>query len=200
MELSNWLRVLLIYAHLLLCGYALYVVVRTDLLVLRRRVSATTLGGVHRRLIQVLAGLWLTGLAVVAIDLGPALSGLLDRPKLLAKLCCVLALSLNAVALRYYCFPRLVAERPLARGELMLLSAVGAVSTTSWFTAAFIGVAKPMAQLGLAQALSIYGAALLAGIAVSLWIGPARLAARPLRAGHTALEQAAETLDLQPRT
>jgi hypothetical protein len=174
-DLSSWLRALLIYAHLLLCGYALYVVVRTDLLVLRRRVAAAALAGVHRRLLWVLAGLWLTGLAVVVLDLGPGLAGLTDRPKLLTKLCCVGVLSANAVLLRWLCFPRLVAQRPLRQRERMLLSVVGAVSTTSWLAAAFIGVAKPMAQLGLASALSIYGLALLAGVAVALWIGPRRL-------------------------
>lgn len=199
MDLTTWVRLLLVYTHLLLCGYALYVVIRTDLVVLRRRIGAATMERIHHRVLQVLAGLWATGVAIVMIDLGPDLALLWHKPKLLAKFTCVAVLTLNALLLRRYCFPRLVAERRLGRIELALLSGAGAVSTTSWLMAAFIGVAKPMAAWSPAQAVGLYALVLAAAVGVSQWIGPARLAARAPRTGHTALEEAAETLDFKPR-
>lgn len=199
MDLTNWVRLLLVYTHLLLCGYALYVVVRTDLVVLRRRIGATTMGRIHLRMVQLLGGLWATGIAIVMIDLGPDLSQLFHQPKLLAKFACVTVLTLNAVLLRHYCFPRLVAERRLDRTELAVVAGAGAVSTASWLMAAFIGVAKPMAQWQPSQAVGLYVVVLLAAVLVAQFIGPGRLAARAPRTGNTALEEAAETLDLKPR-
>lgn len=199
MDLTSWVRLLLIYTHLLLCGYALYVVVRTDLVVLRRRIGAATMGRIHLRIVQLLGGLWVTGIAIVMIDLGPDLALLASKPKLLAKFVCVAVLTLNAVLLRHYCFPRLVADRRLDRLEMALLSAAGAVSTASWLMAAFIGVAKPMALWAPLQAVGLYALVLLGAVLVSQIIGPPRLAARAQRTGNTALEEAAETLDLKPR-
>lgn len=195
MTAESWLRLLLVFGHLLLCVQVLHLVVRTDRRVLRRRVSERSLRQVHRQVGWLLAGLWLTGLAVLLIDYGGQWALLLQRPKLLAKLSCVLVLTANAALLHVYALPRLSAGRMLGRAEMLVLSAAGGISSASWLMAAFIGVARPMASWTTLQALGLYGLALAVGVAVALWLCPPRLARRQLQSGLTAVEEAAETLD-----
>jgi hypothetical protein len=198
MELPAAARLALLYAHLLLCVFALHLVLSTDWRVLRKRISAARLLWVHRRVKLLLAGLWLSGLAIVFIDLGPTLADITGRPKLLAKLLCVSTLTLNALALRWYCFPRLLAERALPPREAGLLMTFGAISTTSWLAAAFFGVARPLAQWSAAGTIGLYLGLLALAIPVALLLG-GRLQQRRPRRGTTALEEAAETLDLKTR-
>ena len=199
MTADSWFRVGLLFAHLLLCAGALALVIKTDLRVLRRRVSASTMGRVHRQLVWLLAGLWVSGLAVVLLDFGTDLARVLEQPKLLAKLACVLVLTANAWVLRYHAMPRIVARRLLTPAEARGLAVVGAVSTASWLMAAFIGLARPMAGWSTADAVGFYGLELRGAVAVALVVCPGRLQRRHLGAGQTAVEQAAETLDIGKR-
>jgi hypothetical protein len=199
MTADSWLRVGLLFVHLLLCAGALALVIKTDLRVLRRRVSASTMGRVHRQLVWLLAGLWVSGLAVVLLDFGTDLAQVLERPKLLAKLACVLALTANAWVLRHYALPRIVARRLLAPAEARWLAMAGAVSTASWLLAAFIGLARPMASWTAAEALGFYGLVLAAAVVLALLVCPGRLRRRYLGVNQTAVEQAAETLDIGSR-
>jgi DNA-directed RNA polymerase subunit K/omega len=178
MPTPAWLRLLLLYGHLLLCVYALHAVLHTDWRVLRQRIGRRALMQVHRRISQALAGLRMSGLAIVAIDLWPNLWLATQQPKLLAKLAAVGTLTLNAIVLSRYALPRLAARRPLLRLELLVLAIVGAISTGSWLVAAFIGVARPMAHWTLGQALGLYALALLGAAALALAIGPRALQVR----------------------
>jgi hypothetical protein len=199
MTAESWARVGLLYLHLMLVVPALFLVLKTDLRVLRRCVSAQTMRRVHRRLLWLLAGLWLTGGAVVLLDLGGDLTLLVDRPKLLAKLACVAALTANALVLRHYALPRITARRLLGTAEARWLAVAGAVSTASWLMAAFLGLARPMADWSAAQALGFYGLVLAGAITVALVVCPGRLRRRQIGTGHTAVEEAAETLQV-PRS
>jgi hypothetical protein len=189
MNIDAWLRLLFLFPHLLLCAYALHLVLKTDLRVMRRRVSERTLMHVHRRIVWVLAGLWATGAGVVLIDLWPNLAQVADKPKLLAKLACVSALTANALVLRHFALPRLVARRELSALELRGLAATGAVSTASWLMAAFIGLARPMAAWTAGQALGAYAAVLCPRVLTRRQHAPV---------GTTAVEDAAETLEEIP--
>lgn len=200
MTIETWARLLLLFGHLMLCAYALSLLVRTDLRVLRRRVSARTLMRTHRRMALLLLGLWASGLAIIAIDYWGDFARAAGNPKLLAKLTCVLALSANALVLRYYALPRLAAPRELSGVELRVLAAAGAVSSASWLMAAFIGLARPMAKWDIASALGLYAGVLGVAVLVAWWVCPPLLQRRRARhAGTTALEEAAETLDV-PRS
>lgn len=199
MSADSWLRVGLLFVHLLLCVASLALVVKTDLRVLRRRVSPPTMRRVHRRLVWLLAGLWLSGGAVVLVDLGGDLTRLPDHPKLLAKIACVSLLTLNAWLLRRHALPLISARRVLSQGEARALAVAGAVSTASWLTAAFFGVARPMAAWTAAQTLGFYGVAVVLAAALALLLVPGRLQRRQLGVGQTAVEQAAETLDFSSR-
>jgi len=199
MSADSWLRVALLFAHLLLCVAALALVVKTDLRVLRRRVSPQTMLRVHRRLVWLLAGLWASGGAVLLLDLGGDLSLLLERPKLLAKVACVALLTANAWLLRRHALPRITAQRVLSPGEAQALAVAGAVSTASWLLAAFLGLAKPIASWSVTEALAFYAVVMLGAALVALMVVPGRLLRRQLGTGQTAVEQAAETLDFASR-
>lgn len=197
MEAPALARLVLVYAHLLLCVFALHLVLSTDHRVLRRHIRATRLLGVHRRVLRLLLGLWLTGIAIMLLDFGPQMAGVSERPKLLAKLMCVVVLSLNGLVLRYWSFPRLVSGRQLDRGEAAVLMSTGAISLASWLAAAFFGIARPLAEWPVAATVGLYGVLVAAAVTVALMLA-SRLRVRG-PSGDTALEAAAETLDFKVR-
>ncbi len=159
------LRLALLYSHLLLAVFALHAVLSTDWRLLRSRISASQLLRTHRQVAALLAGLWLSGLAIVALD---GWDQLAVNPKLQAKLLCVCLLTANGFLLRLWCFPRLISNRPLAGLEASLLMICGAISTTSWLVAGFLGMAKPLAYWSLTQNLLILAAALAVAVPVAL--------------------------------
>ena len=197
MSAEAWLRTMLVFVHLMLCVFALYAVLRADLRVLRRRVGPRTMKRTHARVALLLAGLWLSGLAIVGMDVGTDFALLAERPKLITKLLCVLTLTLNGVLLHLYAMPRISAQRQLAVTERYVMSVLGAVSTTSWMMAAFIGVARPLAEWTPLLAMSLYAGVVLLSCAVALVIVPPVLARRGLSTDQTALEEAAETLQVE---
>jgi hypothetical protein len=194
MTFEAWVRLLLLFGHLILCVFALHLLVKTDLRVLRRRVSAGTLMRVHRRMVWLLVGLWASGAAMLAVDYFGDPSRTLLNAKLIAKLVCVLALTANAFVLRFWALPRLGSRRAFGALELRALAVVGAISSASWLMAAFIGIARPMATWSPAQAVGLYALVLGSAIVVALVVCPGRLQRRDQRSGLTAVEEAAETL------
>lgn len=160
------LRLLLVYGHLLLCAFALVEVLSADWRLLHMQISARLLRRTHRHIVWLLAGLWVSGAAIVAVDGLPVLA----NGKLVAKLTCVSLLTVNGVFLRCWCLPRLVNDRPLRRAESWVLMSCGATSTTCWLMAGFYGVARPLASFSPAFNLLLLGAALAVAWAVALML------------------------------
>ena len=163
--MNTALRLALLYVHLLACVLALHTVLSTDWRLLNARINAKQLLHAHRRVVWVLAALWLTGGAIVALD---GLAQLQNNPKLIAKILCVGLLTLNGVLLRLWCLPRLVGERPLSRTEACVLMASGALSTTCWLMAGFYGIARPLVDWTVQENLLLLGAALAVSLPVAL--------------------------------
>jgi len=170
-DTTTLLRLALVYAHLLLCVFALHEVLSADWKVLCRRMDAPALARVEHRLVWLLGGLWATGLLIIGLDVGADLTAVTGNPKLLAKLACVCVLTLNGVVLRRFCFPRIAAARVLGRLEGAAVMACGAVSTASWLSAAFFGVARPLKQWQPGQTLGLYVAVLTAAVTVAVALG-----------------------------
>lgn len=189
-------RVVLVFAHLLLCVFALQLVLTSDFRVLTRHVSPRRMLRVHRKLVWLLGGLWLSGLAVVFLDLGPDLAGLSDKTKLVTKLLCVSVLTLNGLVLRHVSFPRLTSGRRLGDLEATLVMATGAISLTSWLMAAFIGIARPLQTWTLPHSVALYLGALGVGVVVAALLAP-RLNSHREAQVDTAIEEAAQNLDLR---
>ncbi|MDE2372081.1 MAG: hypothetical protein KGN16_24135 [Burkholderiales bacterium] len=168
MEIPVFARLGLVYAHLLLCVFALHTVLSLDWRLLHSRISARELERRHRTVIWLLAGLWLSGLLVTGIDLDFNPGLLLNKPKLIAKLGCVTMLTLNGVLMHAWCMPRLAGRSPLRRGEAVALLLAGGFSTVSWLMAAFFGIARPLATWPVAGLLGLWAAALLVAVPVAL--------------------------------
>ena len=176
MSVETMLRLGLLYAHLILCAFAICYVLSADLQILKGSLSRAEMRKTAHRMTILLCALWATGLPIVWIDLAGNIMALGTKPKLAAKLLCVFVLSLNALVLHKYAFPKLMSVRSLSNADWRLVMCFGSLSTTSWLFAAFLGIAKPLANvLSFSEFVSLYALVASAGVIVSL------LAANALR-------------------
>ena len=169
------LRVVLLVGHLVAFALALSAVLRGDLLILfASRLHWNPLRAVSRQVLQALLLLAVTGAGLIWLDFGFEPQRMWASPKLLAKLSVVGLLLANAAVLHRLAFPALFSPRPAGRSTAAWISAAGAVSTTSWLFATFLGVARPLArELGYAGFMALYAAALAASLGVALlWVRP----------------------------
>lgn len=171
MEVKVFVRLLLIYMHLMLSVFALRDVLINDLKVLRRTIRLDDLASVHKRIVWLLSALWMTGLALVAIDTGFDPEQLADKPKILAKLFTVSVLTVNGLLLQYWCFPRIEHIEKLGVIETVLVMASGATSTASWLMAPFLGVAKPLAKTPVHLLIGMYGIEIMIAVTAAIVLG-----------------------------
>ncbi|WP_280152101.1 hypothetical protein [Piscinibacter sp. XHJ-5] len=182
MEITTWLRQGILFAHALAFGVAIAAVLREDAALLRHRaIDAKRLARTGRTLAAALMVLWLSGLTLIALDVGGDFAAVADRPKLVAKLAVVSALTLNGLLLHRVAFPMLGRVHALRASHLLLCTALGAFSTISWLYAAFIGLSRVVAEsMSLADFMSLYGLLLLAaGAVVPVLATSMRSASRP---------------------
>ncbi|MGB7182628.1 MAG: hypothetical protein WA888_06710 [Burkholderiaceae bacterium] len=66
---------------------------------------------------------------------------------MLLKLLCVTVLTANGIVLHFLSFPVLAGSGPLTLREGMFLASAGALSSSHWMLAAFIGVARPLGRV-----------------------------------------------------
>lgn len=165
---TEWLRLFLLYAHLLLSMLALARVLAADLGLVTGKLSRELLHSTVHSIVWLLLGLWLSGLAIIWLDTGfdPAL--LAERSKLVLKLVSVTVLTLNGALLHRLAFPVLISDQPLNLRESILLAVTGSLSTLHWLLAAFIGVSKPLGKLPLELLLGSYALLCAATIVGSL--------------------------------
>ena len=116
----------------------------------------------------VLTLLWVTGLAIIYLDTGFDPAILAEKPKLLLKLMCVVVLTANGMVLHHISFPVLIKAGPLSTWESIFLACTGALSTSHWLMAAFIGIARPLGRIPIESLATFYGAICLATLLVSL--------------------------------
>ena len=83
---SDWLRMALLYSHLILCALAISAVLKADISIMAGRYSATALRSTANTISLLLMALWATGLGVIYLDTGFAPAILLTKSKLLLKL------------------------------------------------------------------------------------------------------------------
>jgi hypothetical protein len=198
-------RQALLFAHLMAFAIAISVVLRTDLALLRaggiemRRIDAAA-----RELARTLAVLWISGLLLVLCDAMQTGAQWVFSDKLQAKLWVVAVLSANGVALHRWVLPRV--RRPAPAGTPASAPAatfaallVGAVSTTSWLYASFVGVSRVIAPLlSLADYLLLYGAALAAALVLALTCVRPRLGAAAQRQASGAAAHSGSPAELAP--
>jgi hypothetical protein len=98
------------------------------------------------------------------MDIGTDVSVLLGKPKLLAKLIVVGALTLNGILLHLVAFPMVTGKPQNPNKAATIAATLGAVSTTSWLYASFVAVSR-IGALSLHDFVVLYLLAL--AIAVS---------------------------------
>lgn len=171
-SISEWTRLLLLYAHLLVSMLAIAQVFFADLGIATSSLSRVQLHRTIRGIGWLLAGLWITGLMLIGLDTGFDLAVMAEKPKLLFKLVVVLALTLNGLALHSVVFPILMSDSALRRRQVAVMAVFGAMSSLHWLLAAFIGVTKPLNRLPIETLLAAYAALCFGAVIVALCLAP----------------------------
>ena len=168
--LTTTARQLLLFAHTLAFAFAIVAVLREDVALLRsRRVDADKLEATGRTITRLLGLLWLTGAALILLDIGLDWSALAHKPKLAAKLTVVSLLTANGLLLHWVVFPMLTKPQRSPGFASAVCAIVGAVSSVTWLFASFVGVARLIAPaMTYGGFLGLYGLSLAAGLVVSL--------------------------------
>jgi hypothetical protein len=178
LDIPALIRSTLIFLHVLLLAGAAIAIAFADYSVFRSEVvDREMLIKSSRAVIGVLCGLWLTGFLIIGIDLQTNAITWLGTPKLQAKLCVVMALSINGYFLHNYAIHSLGHSCEQAEKNARRDAILGAISGVSWVYALFLGVARPWAPvLGFLGFMAIYGLALMLATVVALkWIRPVLL-------------------------
>lgn len=161
------LRMGIVYLHLIACCVALGTVFMSDLQLVKGllrsdggTVEPDHLAGLHHTLVRALLALWITGIAIVGMDIWKSDSGVLFNPKLQAKFAVVLLLTINGLALERLVLPAMKRAGAIMRltfSNRLLAVFVGAVSAVSWFYAAALGIGRPLNwQFSLTQIMAAW--------------------------------------------
>ncbi|WP_200947318.1 hypothetical protein [Ramlibacter sp. Leaf400] len=164
---TDFIRMGIVYIHLIACCVAIGTVFMGDLDMVRRllrssddRTDPAHFTSLHTVVSRALIALWITGVALVGFDVWLKGAGILANPKLQAKIAMVCLLTINGLALQQYVLPYLKKT-----GSLMGLSFsrrmkalfIGSVSGVSWFYAAMLGIARPLNwKFSLTEILAAY--------------------------------------------
>jgi hypothetical protein len=181
---SEFTRLAILYAHLLACCVAIGTIVTSDIAMVRQLLSPALNpereAASHLRVLQLTVSralwlLWITGAAIIAVDVADKGLDYLGNPKLQAKLAIVLLLTLNGMVLHRYVLPAMaqggsLLQLPVAQRRLAILA--GTISGVSWLYAAMLGIGRPLAwKYSLPQLMSAYPLLIAGGVvAMSLLV------------------------------
>ena len=144
------LTTLLVYLHLIATCAAIGTIVITDLRLLAKVLGYRVVIPAPQRFETItisvaLAGLYLTGAVLIALGVADR-ADYLTNGKLQGKLMLVGLLTVNAFVLHYRVFPILQRSRPVSawtRGNWITVALAVSLSNSTWFFAAFLGIARP---------------------------------------------------------
>jgi hypothetical protein len=173
-------RLAVLYVHLIACCVAIGLVLTHDIAMVKELLQPQrtdhgdthTLETLQSTVSLALVVLWVTGAAIVALDASVKGWDYFGNPKLQAKIGLVLLLTANGVLLHQTVLPMLQRAGSLLQlnfDQRLLAVFAGAVSGVTWFYAAFMGVARPLAwKYSLLQLLGAYPVLLLGGLCAML--------------------------------
>jgi hypothetical protein len=137
---------MLLYGHIIAFALALATTIKEDVHLLRaKRIDSASLHATANLVKWLLLALWVTGVPMVMMDIGTDVSLLLGKPKLLAKLIVVGALTLNGILLHLVAFPMVTGKLQNPNKAATIAATLGAVSITSWLYASFVAVSRIVA-------------------------------------------------------
>jgi hypothetical protein len=181
----EFIRLAVLYVHLIACCVAIGLVLTHDIAMVKALLQGKgpapedphALETLQSTVALALAALWVTGVAIVALDASVKGWAYFGNPKLQAKIGLVLLLTANGVLLHQTVLPMLQKAGSLLQlnfDQRLLAVFAGAVSGVTWFYAAFMGVARPLAwKFSLLELLGAYPVLLLGGfssmLALTFW-------------------------------
>lgn len=167
-EFMEFLRLGVIYVHLVACCVAIGLVLTSDIAMVRdllKRKAFTAHDNAHMESLQKsvivsLIALWVTGIAVIGIDYLEKGMNYFMNPKLHAKVIIVMLLSYNGILLHRLVLPALQKAGSLLNlgfSARMMALFCGSLSAVSWMYAAMLGVGRPLAwKYSLSELLMAY--------------------------------------------
>lgn len=175
-ETVELMRLGIVYVHLIACCVAVGLVLTSDIAMVKQLLKGegSKQCSEHLEHLKNVVGLslvvlWISGIAIIALDASSAGMQYFLNPKLQAKISIVVLLTINGVVLHNLVLPALqktgsLFKLPVSMRNLAIFA--GAVSGVSWFYAALLGVGRPLAwkyslvELMAAYPLMIAGGAL----------------------------------------
>lgn len=204
------IRLVIVYVHLIACCAAIGLVLISDYAMIKKLAKGdysasdeiAHLHQVMRVVVASLAVLWISGFAIVYLDVSAKGPEYFSNPKLQAKIAIVCILTLNGFLLHGAVLPAIQRSQGMLHlpfNPLMLAIFSGAVSGVSWFYAALLGVGRPLSwKYSLLQLLAAYPLLIAAGMALitvltlrAIIRGDWKMWAQPAEATH-ALNVAAD--------
>ena len=167
-EFMEFLRLGVVYVHLVACCVAIGLVLTSDIAMVRdlfKRKTFTEHDNAHMESLQksvsvALIALWVTGAAIIGIDYLDKGMNYFMNPKLQAKVIIVALLTYNGVVLHRLVLPALQKAGSLLNlGFSARMTALfcGSLSAVSWMYAAMLGVGRPLAwKYSLTELLMAY--------------------------------------------
>lgn len=160
-------RLGIVYAHLVACCVAIGLVLTSDIAMVRQLIKGDTsrMDMRHMRSLQTtvtaaLVALWVTGVAVIALDMSTKGWPYLANPKIQAKILIVVLLTINGVVLHHVVLPWMQKAGSLLRlppGKTLFAIFSGAASGVSWLYAAMLGVGRPLSwKYSLLELMAAY--------------------------------------------
>lgn len=166
--IMEFVRLGILYAHLIACCVAIGSILSSDFAMLKaliKQEKSPVAESAHMQHLQTtvfwaLVLLWITGLAIIGVDmLGKGAEYLLN-PKLQAKIAVVMLLTLNGIFLHHKVLPAIqkagcLLSMSFDKRTFALLA--GVVSGVSWFYAAFLGIGRALSwKYSLVEILIMY--------------------------------------------
>lgn len=174
----EFMRLGIVYAHLIACCVAIGMVLTSDFALVKELFKggkshlqdAHHMESLQKTVSGALAVLWITGLAIIWVDIGDKGLSYLLNPKLQAKIAIVMLLTFNGMLLHSLVLPALQKAGSLLKLEFnmrMFALFAGALSGVSWFYAAMLGVGRPLSwKYSLTEILAAYPVLIIAGFMV----------------------------------
>lgn len=172
------MKTLVVYAHLLAACVSVGILILQDSALAKSRCKAMTPAAI-KDLIKAadimfvaLVVLWITGLSLVLLGYLENPQQYLMNEKLWAKFTVVSVLTLNGILLHFFSFPRVTCRQGLlgiSKLEQNLVATTGAISTTSWLFACYLGIARPWNYSASYEFVMCIYAGLIIGAVVVAW-------------------------------
>ncbi|WP_433766490.1 hypothetical protein [Pseudomonas putida] len=179
-EFMEFLRLGVVYVHLVACCVAIGLVLTSDIAMVRdmlKRKALTDHDHAHmeslqRSVVWALIALWVTGAAIIGIDYLDKGMQYFMNPKLQAKVIIVMMLTYNGILLHRLVLPALQKAGSLLKlgfSARMMALYCGSLSAVSWMYAAMLGVGRPLAwKYSLSELLMAYPALIVLGFVTML--------------------------------